>query len=154
MSAGRGFRLRYVITSTEHRTPPRRLINFLCNLTSAKTAKIMQRPIETFPAFSSLLRTCSFFLPPNLARILRAIRCRVKLFGGSDILLYFTFWMSLCKGVWSNIRFKWFNCSVEWKLIESESGWNVGKSFPSVRRSIDNRGRYKIGIITNECPRL
>lgn len=64
MSAGRGFRLRYVITSTEHRTPPRRLINFLCNLTSAKTAKIMQRPIETFPAFSSLLRTCSFFLPP------------------------------------------------------------------------------------------
>lgn len=43
-----------------------RLINFLCNLTTrsaAKTTKIMQRPIETFSAFSPLHRARYFCLP-------------------------------------------------------------------------------------------
>ena len=51
-----------------HGTTPR-LINFLCNLTTraaARTTKIMQRPIETFSAFSSLHRTRYFCLPSIL----------------------------------------------------------------------------------------
>lgn len=51
------------------------------------------------------------FLPPNLARILRAIRCRVKLFGGSNLFYILYSGYLYVKRVWSNVR---FNCSVEW----------------------------------------
>lgn len=109
----------------------------------------MQRPIETFPAFSSLPRTRSspllllpstLLLPPNLARILRVKFLTFR--GGPDLFVYSGSLYVRTLSVWSVSDLS----SVKWNWSKVVDGM-LRKVFQVIDRSIDNvEDDLKLGI--------
>lgn len=152
MSAGRGFRLRYAYTgyNTEHRTPLRRLINFLCNLTTrhCENGENYATAHRNFPRFliitsDALLPPPPSFHPPPSPKLGADLTREIFNFsGGPDLFVYSGSLYVRTLSVWSVSDLS----SVKWNWSKVVDGM-LRKVFQVIDRSIDNvEDDLKLGI--------
>lgn len=153
MSTGRGFRLRYAYTgyNTEHRTPLRRLINFLCNLTTrhCENGENYATAHRNFPRFLIITSDAllpppptSFHPPPSPKLGADLTREIFNFSGGPDLFVYSGSLYVRTLSVWSVSDLS----SVKWNWSKVVDGM-LRKVFQVIDRSIDNvEDDLKLGI--------